>query len=230
VKDEEIDKVLQRGLKVPQELEPAMLKRITDSIHPSLRAVRVLPPPWALTAALVFICASVALVAASRTGFDGIRSLALWQSGLIFLALAILGWALSRGLVAELTPGSRHFFSPYVLFICAGVALLVVFAIVFRDYHNDHFVSAGMGCLLAGLETAIPAALLSWLVLRRGFAVRPVAAALLAGSLAGLSGLAMLELQCANFQALHVLVWHTAVVAVCAAVGALAGWSVRSRL
>lgn len=35
----------------------------------------------------------------------------------------------------------------------------------------------------------------------------------------------MLELQCPNFQALHVLVWHTAVVPVCAAAGALLAWA-----
>ena len=37
----------------------------------------------------------------------------------------------------------------------------------------------------------------------------------------------MLELHCANFQALHVLVWHTAVVPVSAAAGALVGWALR---
>jgi len=72
-------------------------------------------------------------------------------------------------------------------------------------------------------------AFLSWLLLRRGFAVNSVSAGLVGGALAGLCGVTMLELHCVNFEALHVLVWHTAVVPVSAAAGALVGWALRSR-
>jgi hypothetical protein len=58
----------------------------------------------------------------------------------------------------------------------------------------------GVVCLSAGLLHAIPAALASWLLLRRGFAVNPVAAGLVAGTLAGLAGVTMLELHCANLK------------------------------
>jgi hypothetical protein len=75
---------------------------------------------------------------------------------------------------------------------------------------------------------ATPAALLSGLLLQRGLAVNPVAAGFLGGALAGLCGVTMLELHCANSQALHVLVWHTGVVPVSAAVGAQVGWALRS--
>jgi hypothetical protein len=37
----------------------------------------------------------------------------------------------------------------------------------------------------------------------------------------------MLELHCPNFQAAHILVWHTGVVPVSAALGALLGWELR---
>ena len=106
-----------------------------------------------------------------------------------------------------------------------SMALLGVFAYVFRYYHTDHFIAAGIACLLTGLLMAIPAAMLSWLLLRRGFAVNFLAAGLAGGTLAGLCGVTMLELHCANFQALHVLVWHTAVVPASAAAGALTGWA-----
>jgi hypothetical protein len=52
---------------------------------------------------------------------------------------------------------------------------------------------------------------------------------LAAGTLAGLAGVGMLELHCPNFQATHILVWHTAVVPVSAALGALLGWTIRFR-
>jgi hypothetical protein len=69
----------------------------------------------------------------------------------------------------------------------------------------------------------------SWWLLRRGFAVNSVAAGLAGGTLAGLAGVTMLELHCANFQALHVLLWHTAVVPVSGAAGALVVWALRFR-
>ena len=60
-----------------------------------------------------------------------------------------------------------------------------VFAVLFRDYRTDHFVSQGVACLTAGLLHAIPAALAGWLLLRRGFAVNPVAAGVVAGHARG---------------------------------------------
>jgi hypothetical protein len=95
---------------------------------------------------------------------------------------------------------------------------------MFRDYHTHNFVHEGIACLSAGLLHAIPAALASWVLLRRGFAVNPVAAGLVAGTLAGLAGVTMLELHCPNFEALHVMLWHTAVVPASGAAGALLGW------
>jgi hypothetical protein len=110
------------------------------------------------------------------------------------------------------------------------LALLGVFALLFRDYQVSHFVSVGMKCLITGTIHAIPAGLLSWLLLRRGFAVNSVSAGLAAGALAGLAGVGVLELHCVNFQAAHVLVWHTAVVPLSAALGALMAWALRVRV
>jgi hypothetical protein len=119
---------------------------------------------------------------------------------------------------------------PAVLVGIGSLSLLGVFALLFRDYHTDHFVSAGITCLVIGLLHALPAALASWLLLRRGFAVNPVASGLVGGALGGLAGLTMLELHCTNFQALHVLVWHTAVVPLSGAAGALLAWTIRFRM
>jgi hypothetical protein len=49
------------------------------------------------------------------------------------------------------------------------------------------------------------------------------------GTLAGLAGVTMLELHCANFEALHVMLWHTAVIPVSGAAGALLAWAARFR-
>jgi len=78
-----------------------------------------------------------------------------------------------------------------------------------------------VACLKAGLAWSLPAGVLSWLVLRRGFAVDRTAAGIAAGAFAGLAGLTVLELHCPNFRLPHVAVWHVAVPPLVA----LAGWA-----
>ena len=222
--DEQVDRVLQKASEATPQIDPASLKRIADSIHGSLRPVRPLPPTALLTGGLVLMCAAVAVAAGVAAGFYGIEKMGLGERAVIFPALASLAWAAGMKLVSQLIPGSRQRLSVAAFLTIGIVALLSVFALVFRDYRTDHFVSAGIACLRAGLLLAVPAAFLSWLLLRRGFAVNSVAAGLVGGTLAGLCGVTMLELHCSNFQASHVLVWHTAVVPLSAAAGALVGW------
>jgi hypothetical protein len=221
--DEQIDKALEKASEVAPQVDPALLKRIADSLNSSLLPVRPLPPTWVLTIGLALICAIVALTGAARAGFYGIEKLSLWERLGVFSTLGILVWMAGAEFVSQLIPASRQRFTAGTFLIVSSAVLLAVFALVFRDYHTDRFIAAGVACLLTGLLLAIPAALLSWVLLRRGFAVNPVAAGLVGGALAGLCGVTMLELHCANFQALHVLVWHTAVVPVSAAAGALVG-------
>lgn len=226
--DEELDKALQRASMAAPKVQPVLLKRITDSIDLPVPPVRPLPPTWALTGALALICAAVALAAAAAAGLRGIEELDVSARLPIFLTLAILVSLAGKEFVCRWIPGSRRHISAGVFLTLVSVVLLGVFALVFRDYHTEHFVAAGVACLRTGLLLAIPAGVLSWLLLRRGFAVNTVAAGLLGGALAGLCGVTMLELHCVNFQALHVLVWHTAVVPVSASAGALVGWALRS--
>ena len=174
-----------------------------------------------MTCGLVLICAAVALAGAARAGFYGIEKMDLLERALIFSTLAVFAWAAGSGFVHEMVPGSRRRISPGALLGFGTAALLAVFAFLFRDYRTDHFFSAGIACLLTGLLFALPAALLAWLLLRRGFAVNPVFAGLAAGTLGGLAGIGMLELHCQDFQASHVLVWHIAVVPLSGAAGAL---------
>ena len=105
----------------------------------------------------------------------------------------------------------------------SSAALVSLFALLFHDYRTDHFVSAGIVCLTTGLLHSIPIAALIWLILRRGFALDPLSAGVAGGSLAGLGGVMMLELHCNNFETLHVLLWHTGVLAVSGIGGAILG-------
>jgi hypothetical protein len=229
VKDEEIDDFLEKAARAPDDLMPETLQRIADSIRPLLRPVRPLPSTWVMTCGLVLACAAVSLAGAVRAGFFGFEEMNILDRSLIFPGLVILAYLTGNAFVHEMIPASLRRVSPGALLGFVSVMLLGVFALLFRDYRTDHFVSVGIVCLLTGLLHAIPAALLSWLLLRRGFAVKPVSAGLVAGTLGGLAGVGVLELHCPNFQAAHILVWHTAVVPLSGAVGALVAWAIRFR-
>lgn len=223
MKDNEIDNLLKKAAQPPRDLDPLVLERIGDSIKSSLRPVRALPPGWLMAVGLVLVCVAVSLAGAARAGFFGIARMNMPERLVIFPALGLLACLAAVGFVHQMVPASRVRVSPGALLALSSVALPAVFALLFRDYHTDHFFSVGITCLFTGLLHAIPAGLLSWLILRRGYAVNPAAAGLLAGTLSGLAGVGLLELHCPNFQAAHILVWHTAVVPVSAALGALLG-------
>ena len=229
MRDEEIDEVLKKAARAPDDLRPEMLQRVADSIKPSLCPVRPLPPTWVMAGGLVLVCAVVSFAGAARAGFFGFEKMDLLERLLIFPALVLLAWMAGSEFVHAMIPGSRRRISPGAFLGFASAALLAVFAFLFRDYRTDHFFSVGIVCLLTGFLHAIPAALLGWLLLRRGFAVSSVSAGLVAGVLGGLAGVGVLELHCPNFEAAHVLVWHTAVVPLSGAAGALVAWTLRCR-
>jgi hypothetical protein len=175
----------------------------------------------------VLACSAVSLAGGARAGFFGFAKMDLLDRSLIFPALVILACVTGSAFVHEMIPGSLRRVSPGALLGFGCAVVLGVFAVLFRDHRTDHFFAIGIVCLGTGFLHAIPAALLAWLLLRRGFAVNSVAAGLVAGTLGGLAGVGMLELHCPNFQTAHVIVWHTAVVPLSGAAGALAAWMLR---
>lgn len=229
MKDEEIDNVLKNATQPQQHPDPLVLARIGESIRPSMRPVRPLPPAWLMIVCLVLVCAAVSLAGAARAGFFGFERMDWFERLLVFSTIVILTWLGAISFARQMIPASRHRISPGAQLALSSVALLAVFAYLFRDYHTDHFVPAGIACLLTGLLHAIPADLLCWLLLSRGFAVNRVSAGLVSGTLAGLAGVGMLELHCPSFQATHILVWHTAVVPVSAALSAMLCWALPFR-
>jgi len=228
MKDNDIDDVLKHAAGDSPAVDPALLERISQSIGSSLRPVRPLPPSWVLVAALVAVWVAVALAVGTLLGLRGIHNMSAIEIAAIFPVLGCLVWLAAAVSAGEMTPGSRLPVAPLVLPAAACVTVTLVFALLFHEYRVERFVPQGVACLTAGLLTAIPAAVAGWLILRRGFAVDSLAAGFAQGTLAGLAGLGMLELHCPNFEAPHVMVWHTAVVAFSGAAGALLAWASRS--
>lgn len=227
--DVRVDEALERATRTSPAVSKELLERIADAIGPMPVPVRPLLSPWLLAAGLVLSGVSVALLGALRAGFQGFEALSALSRLVIFGVLMALLVVTARGVVNEWTPGSRRSLSPAAALALICVALLVVFAALFHDYRSERFFSAGLVCLLTGLLHAIPAGFLTWWLLRRGYAVNATSAGLLAGILGGLVGVTMLELHCPNFEAPHLLLWHTLVVPVSGAVGLLAGLLIRER-
>lgn len=221
--DSGLDRILSDAARTAHPVSPEVRKRIVNSIGASLRPVRPLPPTWVLVTGLVLIGSLVALLGAGGSGFSGFQRLHPWTRALVFCMIGVLTWGAATEFVGESIPGSRRRVSARTLLVAVSLALLAVFALSFRDYRTQHFVAAGIACLLTGLTLAIPAAIASCLLLRRGLVLNSVSAGLVGGVFAGLTGVTTLELQCTNFQALHILVWHAAVMPASGAAGALVG-------
>jgi hypothetical protein len=226
--DREINERL-NGAKIPQGPNAEVLERIGASLAESMGAVHPLPSRMFLISGVTSICAVVALTGAAGLGLFGIAKMDLLERVAVFLVLGILGLAAASELVSTIIPGSRRRFSSGGLVAVTGLCLAAVLAACFRDYQTTDFIHAGLVCLGIGLLQAIPAGLLSWLLLRRGFATDTVSTGLAAGALAGLAGVGMLELHCPNFQAAHLLVWHLGVLLASAGLGALCGSWASSR-
>jgi len=225
--DEDIQNALNAAARSPLSPQPELLRRISASVQSSLRPVRPLPPAWVMAAALTLACAAVSFAGAARVGFAGFDKMNSVERLIVYPVLIALAWLMAGRFVREMMPASSRRLSAGALLASSCVALLALFAALFHDYRVDHFVSLGMACLITGFLNAIPAGLLCWFLLRRGFAVNAVSAGLIAGTLAGLAGVGVLELQCPNFQVSHLLVWHTAVVPLSGATGACIGWLAR---
>ncbi len=227
--EKNMDDFLKQAAGDSEAVSPALLDRVAAHIGNSLPAVRPLPPSWVMEFGLILIAVAVAMAGAAKAGFFGVLKLNFFERMLVFPALGILIFLAASAWVSESIPGSKRRFTPGALLGLAIFAMLAIFGVLFRNYQTHRFLSAGLNCLGAGLFYAIPTAFMGWLILRRGFAVNAVASGLIGGTLAGLAGVAMLELHCPNFQAPHVLIWHTSVIPVSAAGGAFLAWVLARR-
>jgi len=229
MKDKDMDDILKEAARAPQTVAPGLLDRVTASIGTSLHPVSPMPPSWAMKVGLIAISVAIAIAGADRAGFFGVLNLNFFERMIIFPAMAILIYLAASAWVGENIPGSKRWLAPSALLGITLLGMLAIFGVLFRNYHTYRFLSAGLTCLGIGLIHAIPTAFLGRLILRRGYIVNSVAAGLVGGTLAGLAGVTMLELHCPNFQAMHILVWHTAVVPVSAAAGAFFAWILAGR-
>ena len=207
----------------------AAAARAEAAILHDLRPVRPLAPDSLYTLILVLLCAAAAVDAASVLGMAGLRALSPAQCVLVFSALLAGACVAAVACTRAMRPASGKNLGP-LAWILAPSLLAAVVALAFEGYGTGGLVNEGVPCLKAGLCLALPTGLAISLLLRRGFILNRSAAGLAAGALAGIAGVAMLELHCPNLKAIHVMVWHVGVVIASGGIGFFLGLASRSRL
>jgi hypothetical protein len=196
---------------------------IQAAIGADLRPVRLLAPAGVYVAAMALALAAVVALGAAVLHPYGWRVLGAGQKAAVFVSLAACAGLLAVWLERQMAPGRKYGgVLGWLAVGCAGV-LAGVLAAAFHPRAETRFVAHGVTCLLAGLLFAVPAGMLLGAVLWRGAALRPGRIGAAAGALAGLAGLAVLEIHCPNLNAWHIWLWHGAVTVVCVAAGLAAG-------
>lgn len=218
-----LDDMLRKAADPGPEPTPGSLERITARIAETLVPVRPLAPVGLHVLLLAVICVCVAILGAGALGMGGLHKLSAMDSAIVLSVLGVLMTVAAFAGAGAMRPGRARLMpeTRLLALICAVVILL--FAGIFVHYGSVRFVPQGLICLKAGLIHAAVAALIMGLVLRRCYAVDPKAAGTVIGTLAGFAGVIMLELHCTDFQAQHVLVWHTAVLPCSALLGRVVG-------
>jgi hypothetical protein len=184
------------------------IRRIEAAILRGLTPVRPLASQSALFSAFALVFLAVVGGGSLLLGTDGWRALRVLQRIAVFAPVAACTGLLALSLVRLMAPGSEHIISPTRLSIAVLPLLGLVIATVFHSREESGFVSTGLTCLRIGLTCAVPGAVLFWLLLRRGAILSPGLTGTIAGGLAGLGGLMVLEVQCPNLNLFHILAWH----------------------
>ena len=137
----------------------------------------------------------------------------------MFVPLAATSALLAFSLVRQMTPAAKHARSSALLSGSIFVLLLLIMTVIFQPAQESAFVRQGLACFRTGMTFAVPAAFLFALLLLRGAALSPLLTGATAGGLAGLVGLAVLEIQCPDLNVYHIVVWHVSVTLVCMVAG-----------
>lgn len=204
--------------------DPKRLAEVRKAFVESAAPVRPLPSNGAMMAVClgVFILLGVAL--AMPVGFYGFAKMSMAARWMEYPVVLLVALVLAGGVVEQMIPGSRRTLRPVWGIVFAIVLLSLTAVLLFPNFDTTRFVPRGIGCLRYGLLSSIPAAGLTWILMRRGFITDAVGGAISGGAFAGFLGAAVLALHCPIFNVPHIVVWHAGVIAVTSIVGACVGF------
>jgi len=196
---------------------------IAAQLIKDLKPVRPLSSAISTTAVFTLIVIALAALGAWAGGGRAITRMNFAEALFTFASLAICVSLLSNALSAQMVPASRRLAPPWALALAVLLGLALLFGALFPFRHERHFWNHAWICFRGGVIASAIAAVPIWVVLRRGAILDPRSCGALVGLLGGLAGTSILEVDCSDFNVLHILVSHWSVALTCAAIGWMAG-------
>lgn len=200
------------------------LAKIRKALAESAAPVQPLPSNAVLMLLCLGVFVALAVILAAPVGFSGFIKMSPGERWMEYPVVFLLALALAGGVVEQMIPGSRRTIGPLWSILLAILLLSITALVLFPNFDTTRFVPQGIPCLRYGLLCAVPAAGLTWALMRRGFIANPFAGAVSGGAFSGLLGAAALALHCPIFSAPHIIVWHIGVIVVTSLTGALIGF------
>lgn len=191
------------------------LKQIETAVTADLTPVKPLAPAGVYLAGFAGIFLGIWVIGCVIAGQRGWRALSELQKLGVLAPLGACVALLVFSIVRQMTPAGKQARSTAAFSVASFALLLLTMAVVFRPAYESAFVHSGLVCFRTGMAFAIPAAMLFALLLRRGAGLSPALTGATAGGLAGLVGLAVLEIHCPNLNVYHIMVWHVSVTLAC---------------
>ncbi|MBI3682604.1 MAG: DUF1109 family protein [Acidobacteria bacterium] len=196
----------------PGEASPELSGRIQGMLQSSLKPVSPRPSTRVLAVRFLSVFLLFAAPAIGMMGVAGLHQMGLPQMIGITVVLALGVALLSMSLSWQMTPGSLQRIPPKTAAPILTAGFLIGIAVLFPWRAPEAFLTTGWPCLKAGLMMALPAAVLFWLLVRRGVALNIGALGATLGAIAGLLSATVLQFTCSLQEAGHLLVWHGGVL------------------
>lgn len=220
--DGDLDRMWQSAASTPASSRD-VASGIASRIAADLKPVRPLPSAAFNAAVLTAIVIALSALGAWAGGGHAAGRMNPAEALFTFVSLAASVGLLASALSAQMVPASRRLAPPWALAAAILIGLALIFLALFPYRHERHFWNHALICFRGGTIASAIAGLPIWIVLRRGAILHPRSCGALAGLLGGLVGTSILEMDCSDFNVLHILVAHWGVPLLCAAAGWLAG-------
>lgn len=218
--DRDLDRLWQSPSRPSPELENEIARRLTADLKP----VRPLPSADWFTVGFLLVAAALAALGAWAGGAHALAPMNSAKEVLTFTALGLSIALVASALTAQMIPAARSALPPWTLAATILAGLFVLFLAIFPFRNELHFWRHTWLCFSGGVEACAIAAIPLLLLLRRGAILDPRTCGALTGLLGGLAGTAILEMDCSDFNRMHVVLGHWGPALFCAA----AGWAIGS--
>jgi hypothetical protein len=207
------------GDEVPVSLQQGIERKLTASLNP----VKTLPSTRWLALGFLAIFVVGATICVQATDKAGLRLMHVAQIAAITAIFSAGAIGFSMALAQRMIPGARAWISPGALWPLAGLVVAAGIAGAFPWGFAGAPPSEGWPCSAMEAEIAIPAAVVLWLIARRGAPFVGPGFGAAVGALAGLLAMTVMQFQCMFQHAPHLLIWHAGAAAALTGLGALSG-------